>query len=1054
MTDDTHKVSGGRFIGCCMFALALLTLISQSHASPALTDSVHFSLPLDLEEMRVRDSIYAASKQALNLNVGPPRTVRTIYFLPNDRTFRASVVDSMKRTIRQIQTFYGEQMQAHGYGYKTFDIETDAQGEPIVHRLDGQHPGGHYRNSRTRPAYDEFRREFDSTANVYLIVVDTSGGRGGVARRSGKSGGFGMVYGGVAFSVAAHELGHAFGLEHDFTDNAYIMSYGQGNRRTLSACSAGFLAVHPYFNPDIRVDGDSDGSFSGPIDGKTGGAFELVSPVEYPTGSSTVTIRLNVSDPDGLHQVLLLVRTKQPHPAGGALEVKACRGLEGETRASIEIDYDGVLPSDGGTSLSNPVRHEIFVRAVDIDGDVQQGAFFNVIEISPNHIGTLRHRSRITTVVFSPDGKTLASGSNGGNATLWDVARRTISATLGWGRSVVFSPDGATVAVGGGGIKLWDVSTKRHISTIGNKEDYGWSIAYSSDRTTIASGSDNTINLYDVFKNRLVYMLEGLTGWTNSVVFAPDGRTLASGGTGEGAIRLWDVSARRHIATIFDTDVRIRGISSIAFSPDGLTMASGSASGYVYDLLNLWDVATRQHVAVLSNRGSISTVAFSPDGSMLASGGYDGSIKLWDVYKRNLVTTLAGHTRDVTSVAFSPDGRTLASGSDDSTIRLWDVSEWTAAVAVEPPGSGALKGKKLLVDTVFNRVDDNADKVNEGINTLPPPATGDTIKVELFIEDGGGVSTLGGTVKFAASNMEMRFADFWQIVGVDGVVAVLGAGGLRDDEFTLGGLPAAKVGDNGYFATVNIRAKADIQDGASFYVKHAIIGTPSFEGDSLDVSEAVVKFAIPKGSPFSISLDGNSATGNQGTTTLDVTSGSVVPIQIFGKDILGVHGVSARFEYDAAQVGYEGFDPGSVLPDAQVLAVPGENPTAIDVSVVSFGGQTTVDSGLVGSVRFRTTDAFLGTEIQLVRAEIGRGVAHETIAPADIAVTLMLAEPTPDFNGDGRVDFGDFVAFGMRFGSSRGDAKYEAKYDLDQDGIIGFGDFLIFGQEFGRTVGA
>ena len=82
-------------------------------------------------------------------------------------------------------------------------------------------------------------------------------------------------------------------------------------------------------------------------------------------------------------------------------------------------------------------------------------------------------------------------------------------------------------------------------------------------------------------------------------------------------------------------------------------------------------------------------------------------------------------------------------------------------------------------------------------------------------------------------------------------------------------------------------------------------------------------------------------------------------------------------------------------------------------------------------------------------AEIGRGDEREGITPSDIAVTLRLAQLTPDFNGDGRVDFGDFVAFGMRFGASRGDARYDARYDLDQDGTIGFGDFLIFGQEFG-----
>ena len=82
-------------------------------------------------------------------------------------------------------------------------------------------------------------------------------------------------------------------------------------------------------------------------------------------------------------------------------------------------------------------------------------------------------------------------------------------------------------------------------------------------------------------------------------------------------------------------------------------------------------------------------------------------------------------------------------------------------------------------------------------------------------------------------------------------------------------------------------------------------------------------------------------------------------------------------------------------------------------------------------------------------AELGRRDQREKLTLTDTGVTLRLATLTPDFNGDGRVDFGDFVAFGMRFGASRGDDRYEAKYDLDEDGTIGFGDFLIFGQEFG-----
>ena len=116
---------------------------------------------------------------------------------------------------------------------------------------------------------------------------------------------------------------------------------------------------------------------------------------------------------------------------------------------------------------------------------------------------------------------------------------------------------------------------------------------------------------------------------------------------------------------------------------------------------------------------------------------------------------------------------------------------------------------------------------------------------------------------------------------------------------------------------------------------------------------------------FLLSLDGDGAAGDQAVTSLDVSPGSVVSLQIFGKDIQNADGISVRFEYDATQVLYEGFDPGDVLPNAQVFALPSTNPTAIEVSLMSFGGKAAVHSGLVGSVRFLTTSAFSGTTLRL-----------------------------------------------------------------------------------------
>ena len=381
------------------------------------------------------------------------------------------------------------------------------------------------------------------------------------------------------------------------------------------------------------------------------------------------------------------------------------------------------------------------------------------------------------------------------------------------------------------------------------------------------------------------------------------------------------------------------------------------------------------------------------------------------------------------------------------------VAAFLVAVVAGGVNAGELLGKKLLVDTVFNMVEDNADKVNEGINTIAPSMSmaGGTIKVELFIEEGGGNDIIGGTVEFADSNMDMMFDDSWQIVGVDGIVAVLGTEGIQDDSFILGGLTPVTIGDNDYFATVKIMAKADIADGASFYVKHAVIGTGRLEQDSLDVSEAIVAVEAPKDPTISLSLDGDSSAGDQGVTNLDVSAEETVPIQVFARDIIGANGISTRFEYSAAQVAYQGFDAGSLLPSAQILTQHHTNPTAVEISVVSFGGQATADSGLVGTARFNTTDMLSETTIRLVRAVVGRGDTRESIMPSGIGVTLRMTQITSDFNGDGRVDFVDFLAFGMRFGASRGDATYEAKYDLDQDGTIGFGDFLIFGQEFGAS---
>ena len=145
---------------------------------------------------------------------------------------------------------------------------------------------------------------------------------------------------------------------------------------------------------------------------------------------------------------------------------------------------------------------------------------------------------------------------------------------------------------------------------------------------------------------------------------------------------------------------------------------------------------------------------------------------------------------------------------------------------------------------------------------------------------------------------------------------------------------------------------------------------------------------------FSVSVDVNGAAGDQAVTSVNMSADQVIAIQIFGTGIQNANGLNARFEYDDAQVVYEGVEVGDVLPNAQAL--PEEGTGFVEIGIASMGGQATVNSGLMGTVRFRTTAAFSGTAIRLVRAELSRGGQFETVT-MDVRVELQSQAVTPDF---------------------------------------------------------
>ena len=307
-----------------------------------------------------------------NLNVGEPRTVRMIYFLPSDRSPQQNVDTKLDTLIRDVQQFYADEMERHGFKGKTFTFETGATGKAVVHHVDGRFTDSYYRQNTFRKVWEEIREQFYTPQNIYFIAIDIGNervGRGynevcGVGDSHGASDGHVLIpASGDCFNLktAAHELGRAFGLQHDFRNDTYIMSFGR-NPNKLSECAAEWLEAHRYFNID-----QSQTHFDNPT------TIQMLSPFASPPYA--IGLRFEVTDSDGVHQAQLLMPTTIRRQELGQSKLLSCKRLNGETD-TIEIEFitnQLTVKSEyfrDGVSEAVPLSVEVILRVIDVYGNV------------------------------------------------------------------------------------------------------------------------------------------------------------------------------------------------------------------------------------------------------------------------------------------------------------------------------------------------------------------------------------------------------------------------------------------------------------------------------------------------------------------------------------------------------------------------------------------------------------------------------------------------------------------------------------------------------------
>ncbi|NET72248.1 MAG: TIR domain-containing protein [Sphaerospermopsis sp. SIO1G2] len=277
------------------------------------------------------------------------------------------------------------------------------------------------------------------------------------------------------------------------------------------------------------------------------------------------------------------------------------------------------------------------------------------------------HQSYVTSVSFSPDGKTIATASDDNTARLWNLNGQLLQEFKGHQSSVYsvsFSPDGKTIATASDDntARLWNLKGQLLQEFKGHQRGV-ISVSFSPDGKTIATASgDNTARLWNL-NGQLLQEFKGHQRGVISVSFSPDGKTIATA-SDDNTARLWNLKGElRQEFKGHQSDVY-----SVSFSPDGKTIATASED----NTARLWNLNGQLLQEFKGHQNSVTSVSFSPDGKTIATASWDKTARLWNL-KGELLQEFKGHQSDVNSVSFSPDGKTIATASWDKTARLWNL---------------------------------------------------------------------------------------------------------------------------------------------------------------------------------------------------------------------------------------------------------------------------------------------------------------------------------------------------------------------------------------------
>lgn len=332
------------------------------------------------------------------------------------------------------------------------------------------------------------------------------------------------------------------------------------------------------------------------------------------------------------------------------------------------------------------------------------------------------HTLPVTGLAFDPAGTHLVTVSWDQTARVWDLtpAREElfIPVDAPWSLRPSYSPDGTQILAdypAEDAARIWDATSGRELLTLRDKAISAFLTAYTPDGSMAAVSSDKKITIFDVETGKQRFTLTGHTDSVTSLDISQDDAFLASG-SNNGEIIIWDLVNGKLLSTLQgategSSPVIRYSIFAVAYSPDGKRLLSGDTYGQGI----IWDVSTgAKKVSFIYEEGVGNSsfpdigfdAAYSPDGTLVALTGGLGTTRILDASTGEELLTLKGHTGSVVSVTFSADGQRIATASVDGTAKVWDAETGMnlLTLLVDSRGAGGISfrpdGKRLAVGAV------------------------------------------------------------------------------------------------------------------------------------------------------------------------------------------------------------------------------------------------------------------------------------------------------------------------------------------------------------------